>query len=146
MVGTVRQGLGHMFGKDDVRTLEIGDGLGDSDGLIETTGGYIEIQRGNNCIQIRPEYFFVLLYKALENDSDKKEVKKAFAKKLRERNVINNIDNELTDDELSLQALNYGDDFFEFALSIAEGVSNPLIGIIKGIRVITKIAKKHIGG
>lgn len=107
--------------------------------FIEEQGGYIEIQRGNNCLQMRPEYFFILLYKATDSESEKEKIRKEFAKQLREHNEATDIEDIHTDSELSELALQYGDNFFELALSIAEGVSNPLIGVIKCIQCLTKI-------
>jgi len=112
--------------------------------FIEENGGFIEIQRGANCIQIRPEYFFILLYQAVDNESDKKEIRERFAKELREHNEKTNIDSIKTDSELNDAALSYGDDFFELAVSVAEGISNPLVGIIKCVQCLGKIAKRKI--
>ena len=109
--------------------------------FIEDKGGYIEIQRGNNCIQMRPEFFFLLLYKAMDSEEDREMIRKEFAKKLREHNEKVDIEDIKTDKELSELALTYGDNFFELALSIAEGVSNPLVGVIKCIQCFTKVAK-----
>ncbi len=112
--------------------------------FIEDEGGYIEIQRGTNILQMRPEYFFILLYKASGTNEDKETIRKEFAKKLREHNENVDIDDILTDSELSQRALEYGDNFFDLALSVAEGVSNPLVGIIKCIQCLTKF--KQIKG
>lgn len=112
--------------------------------FIEEKGGYIEIQRGNNYLQMRPEYFFILLYKASDDEEDKRIIRENFAKKLRKHNEDTSIDEIKTDKELSEIALSYGNDFFELAKSIVEGVSNPLVAIISGIQCISKIAKKSI--
>ena len=110
--------------------------------FIEDKGGFIEIQRGNNVIQTRPEYFFILLYNALESDSDKETIRIEFVKQLKMRNEDDGIDEIKTDKELFDMALSYGEDFFDFAQSIAEGVANPLVGIIKCVQAITCFAKK----
>lgn len=112
--------------------------------FIEENGGYIEIQRGQNCLQMRPEYLFILLYQG-DNENEKKKVREEFAKKLRMKNEAENIDNILTDEELSARALELGDDAFEFLVDLAESVSSPLVGMIKGIQLIGKFAKKKMG-
>ena len=111
--------------------------------FIEDNGGYIEIQRGYNCIQIRPEYLFILLYQASQTEREKEEVRKQFAKKLREHNEKTDIEDILTDSELSERALSYGEDFFDFAKEVAKGLSNPLVGIIGAIQCITRIVRKR---
>ena len=74
--------------------------------FIENNGGYIEIQRGNNLIQIRLEYFFLLMYEDC-SDCEKKKIKKELVKKLKNLNKseeINDAENkmELTKQVLSL--------------------------------------------
>lgn len=110
--------------------------------FIEENGGYIEIQRGYNCIQIRPKYLFILLYKATDSEKEKETIRKEFTKKLRKHNKDDNIEDILTDRELSERALSYGEDFFEFAKEVADGLSNPLVGIISSIQCLVKVAKK----
>lgn len=114
--------------------------------FIEEKGGYIEIQRGSNCIQIRPQYFFILLYLAIEDEDKKKDTRKAFAKKLKERNNDYEMKEIKTDDELAEAALQTGGDFLEFVDELltdaAEAVSHPLLFTIKGIRRIAKVIGK----
>lgn len=112
--------------------------------FIEKNDGYIEITRGNNYIQIRPEYFFMLIYKSTDSEKDKEKIRKAFVKKLKEHNENTNIDDIKTDKELSELALSYGGDFFELAKSVAAGVSNPLVGVIQCIQTLTTVTKKMV--
>jgi hypothetical protein len=110
--------------------------------FIEEKGGYIEIQRGGNYIMIRPEYLFILLYNASGTDDEKKKIREEFAKQLRERNEKEDIDNIRTDAELHARVWEIGDDFLEFAKSVAGGLSNPVVGIISGIQSLVKIARR----
>ena len=110
--------------------------------FIEEKGGYIEIQRGQNCIQMRPEYFFILLYNGVEDENDKKKIREEFAKKLRGINESNNVNGGLTDNEVSKMALELGDSAFDILRELANGIQNPLIGIIDGIQVLGKIVRK----
>lgn len=112
--------------------------------FIETNGGYIEIQRGKNVIQMRPEYLFMLLYYGVEDEKEKKKIREHFAKKLREHNETVDIDNIPTDNELSKRALALGDTAFDFLLDFAEEISNPLVGVIKGIKALSNVAKEHL--
>lgn len=102
--------------------------------FIEDSGGYIEIQRGGNCIQMRPEYFFLLLYRGTESDTDKKKIRNNFVEQLRKRNETDNIDMIKTDDELEALAIAHREEIFDFLIDTVEGFSNPLIGILKHVK------------
>lgn len=108
--------------------------------FIEENDGYIEIQRGNNVLQMRPEYFFNLLYMGIDV-SERKKVRDKFVKKLKEKNekANQNIFEPQTDAELNMAALELGNDAFDFLIDVIDGISNPLIGIMKGLKVIGKI-------
>lgn len=41
------------------------------------------MQYGSNVIQIRPEYFFLLLYNGISDETDKAEIRKAFVIELK---------------------------------------------------------------
>ena len=110
--------------------------------FIEDQGGYIEIQRGNNRIQIRPEYFFILLYKAVDEESDREKIRNEFAKKLRERNESEDIDNILTEKEMFEKALSYDGNRFELIKEILKNIQNPLVGIISCAQVLYEDKKR----
>lgn len=57
---------------------------------IEDHGGYIEIRRSGNYIQIRPEHYFMLVYEGLEENEQKK-CRKELVKKLQKHNKNNEI-------------------------------------------------------
>ncbi|SDB25454.1 hypothetical protein SAMN02910317_01240 [Ruminococcaceae bacterium FB2012] len=113
---------------------------------IEENGGYIEIRRGGNSIQIRPQYFFVLLYLGMEDENAKKNTREAFAKELKEKNKEFEMTEIKTDDDLTQAALKTGGDFLEFVDELlsdaADAVSHPLMFTIKGIRRIVKVIGK----
>ena len=58
--------------------------------FIEDHGGYIEVQRSGNVIQIRPEYYFMLIYEDL-NETDKEKCRKSLIKELHRQNIKNEI-------------------------------------------------------
>lgn len=58
--------------------------------FIEDHGGYIEVQRSGNLIQIRPEHFFMLVYEELDNEG-KKECRKKLVKQLQKKKKNNTI-------------------------------------------------------
>lgn len=58
--------------------------------FVEEHGGYIEIQRSVNLIQIRPEHFFMLMYEELNNEG-KKECRKKLVKQLQKKEKNNTI-------------------------------------------------------
>lgn len=110
--------------------------------FIEEKGGFIEIQRSNNVIQIRPEYFFILLYQATESEEEKEKIKFELVKKIKECNENMCMGDIKTDKELSAAALSYGDDFFDLAVSVAESLPVPIAGIIKCFQGIFKVIKR----
>lgn len=57
---------------------------------IEDHGGYIEIKRSGNYIQIRPEHYFMLVYEGL-GESDQRKYRKELVRELQARNKHNEI-------------------------------------------------------
>lgn len=58
--------------------------------FIENHGGYIEVQRSGNVIQIRPEYYFMLVYENLD-EKGKEKCRKELSEELRKHNAGNDI-------------------------------------------------------
>ena len=116
--------------------------------FIEEHDGYIEVQRGMNVLQLRPEYFFSLLYLGVESDEEKEKIQKVFIKKLREKNELYDVDSILTDKEMTDLIINTGEEVLDFFEELAECIDNPLVAILKGIRKIGKVIKRknEIGG
>lgn len=82
--------------------------------FIETHGGYIEIKRGQNTINIRPEYFFMLFMENL-NEKEKEKCRKDLVDRLNEANV-NNADS-MTNSKL-LNSLSKTENKFDIILDI----------------------------
>lgn len=57
---------------------------------IEDHGGYIEVKRSGNYIQIRPEHYFMLVYEGL-GENDQRKCRKELVKELQKRNKHNEI-------------------------------------------------------
>ena len=59
--------------------------------FIQEKGGYIDIQLGSNVIQIRPEYYFWLLYEGIEDEAIKSTIRKNIAEQLKKYWTVSNI-------------------------------------------------------
>lgn len=110
--------------------------------FIEENGGFIEMQYGSNVIQIRPEYFFLLLYNGISDEPEKAKIRKAFAIELKNKNKINDISLIKTDDDVNKIALDLGESTLDVLESLAEGITNPLVGIIKCLKLGAKLLNK----
>ncbi len=114
--------------------------------FIEDNGGYIEIQRGRNCLQMRPESFFLLLYDGIEDETEKKKVRLEFIKRVKEHNNEVDLSTIKTNDDLNKIALSQFDDFMEIMEDVAEGIQNPMLMVIKCIKKIASVGRKRIEG
>ena len=110
--------------------------------FIEENGGFIEMQYGSNVIQIRPEYFFLLLYNGISDEKERAKIRDAFAIELKNKNKINDISSVKTDDDVNRIALDLGESTLDVLESLAEGISNPLVGIIKCLKLGAKLLNK----
>lgn len=110
--------------------------------FIEENGGFIEMQYGSNVIQIRPEYFFLLLYNGISDETEKTEIRKAFAIELKNKNKINDISLIKTDDDVNKITLDLGESTLDVLESLAEGITNPLVGIIKCLKLGAKLLNR----
>lgn len=79
--------------------------------FIEDCGGYIEIQRGSNVIQIRPTYYFMLFYENL-SDQEQEKCRKALEKELKRDSK-----------DLEIPSLQSKRDTLNHILGIAENVT-----------------------
>ena len=100
------------------------------------------MQYGSNVIQIRPEYFFLLLYNGISDKTERAKIRKAFAIELKNKNKINDISSVKTDDDVNKIALDLGESTLDVLESFAEGISNPLVGIIKCLKLGAKLINK----
>ncbi len=101
--------------------------------FIEENGGYIEIQRGNNCIQIRPEYFFVLLYESAGNESEKKKIRAHFNRELKRKDKKNKSISIETDKELIATAISVGSAIIGILQAMPEILNGPLGQVFKAV-------------
>jgi ribosomal protein L24 len=109
--------------------------------FIEERNGYIEIQRGENIMIMRPEYFFMMLYYGVDSEEEQAQIRKKTTEFLRRKEKMNEADSIQTDDEINSRVLELGESTFDLLESVAEGISNPLIGIIKCLKLGTKLLK-----
>lgn len=101
---------------------------------IEDCGGYIEIQRGSNIIQIRPAYFFMLFYEGL-TERDQEKCRKALEKELKNQSKK---DIEIPAIESKRETLNHLLSITENVTSIIGNVlslfsDNPLVSVYNSI-------------
>lgn len=111
--------------------------------FIEDHNGYIEIQRGSNVLQMRPDHFLILLYLGIDDEKEKEKVRNNFIKALKTKNEKSSVDDIYTDAELMNKVLEIGDEVFDFFEFVAEGVDNPMLTIVKSIRCIGKLVSKR---
>ena len=108
--------------------------------FIEENGGYIEIQKGTNYLQMRPDYFFMLLYQATVSEKDKQRIKKEFCKALKQKNK--EIEEIETDDDLFRNVINWADLLVDIAKTVAEVKSLPVFATLAVVKTITGAIKK----
>ena len=103
--------------------------------FIQENGGYIDIQLGTNIIQIRPEYYFWLLYEGINDEAVKNRIRTEIAVKLRERNENEDL-YSIADSEESLreQLFNGSDTLLEVIIDVLESIEHPLIALFKGTK------------
>lgn len=100
--------------------------------FIEDHGGYIEVQRSGNVIQIRPEYYFMLIYEDLDEDG-KKKCRKDMAETLRKHNRENEIKEAVTHIEVLKCAGKIAKLGIDVLFSINEMSDNPLFEVLRAI-------------
>lgn len=113
--------------------------------VIEEHDGYIEIQRGANVLQMRPSHFFVLMYWGIEDDEERKYIKKKVIAELNAKNIDDNLDESCDDTKMIDKIIGIGDETLDFFENVVDGVTNPALLLIKGIRTIGKIVKRNKG-
>lgn len=101
--------------------------------FIEDCGGYIEIQRGSNVIQIRPVYYFMLFYEGLD-EKEQERCRKALEKELKKQSK----DIEIPSWESKRETLNHVLGITENVTGIIGNVlglfsSNPLVSVYQSI-------------
>lgn len=97
---------------------------------IENHGGYIEIQRSGNIIQIRPEYFFMLMYEDL-GEKEKKSCRKELENQLQRHNKANEIKEAKTTLDVVRQVGKLGKISLGIFANIGTVMDSPLMEIFK---------------
>lgn len=99
---------------------------------IEDHGGYIEIKRSGNYIQIRPEHYFMLVYEEL-SETDQKKCRKELEKELRKYNK----ENEIPEGKSARDVMKIVVNIAKFGLNVFSAIEsasgNPLWSILKVI-------------
>lgn len=106
--------------------------------FIEENGGYIDITRGANYLQMRPEYFIVLLCQTYS-----KKDKEQIIVKLKEENEKIDFTDYKTREERSEDALDIAKNFFDFVTELPNPLS-PLFAVLKGAKLVTNIIKNNL--
>jgi len=99
--------------------------------FIQEKGGYIDIQLGSNVIQIRPEYYFLLLYESIESDEEKTAIRLAIAEQLKKCNENNDFGIAESDENLKEQIFDGTDTLLEVIITALESSESPTMAIFK---------------
>ena len=99
--------------------------------FIQEKGGYIDIQPGSNVIQIRPEYYFLLLYESIESDEEKTAIRLAIAEQLKKCNENNDFGIAESDENLKEQIFDGTDTLLEVIITALESSESPTMAIFK---------------
>lgn len=103
---------------------------------IEQAGGYIEIQRKGNYIQIRPEYYLMLIYENLAIDQQK-EAKDQLIKEIQKYNKDQRIPDYSTKAEMINQLLNTAGNITSIIAAVIKTLDSPLATAIKSIKAFS---------
>lgn len=107
---------------------------------IEEKGGYIKISHSDNLMTMRPEFFFLLIYYGLDSENDREKIKKELAKAIKEKSE-DDFDCIKTDSEVNKRAIELGVSTLDLLETVAEGITNPLVGIIKVLKLGSNLLK-----
>ncbi len=106
--------------------------------FIEEKGGYIEVQRNSTCIQIKPEYLFMLLFEA-SNEDDKEKIEK----ELRRHNGDDHIESYESRYERINHILGIVENSLGILGNVSELSSNPLASVVKYVFSKLDVLKKE---
>ena len=99
---------------------------------IEDHGGYIEIKRSGNYIQIRPEHYFMLIYEEL-SEVDQEECRGELEKELRKYNKGNAIAEAQSPKDVMKNVISVAKLGLNVFSAIESASGNPLWGILKAV-------------
>ena len=96
--------------------------------FIEENGGFIEVQRSGNYIQIRPEYYIFLIYESVDENKQK-----LILRELQEKNGPLPVSQ---DDKVEMinHVLSMTDNGLAILASLIDKIDSPLTMALKGIR------------
>lgn len=97
---------------------------------IENHGGYIEIQRSGNVVQIRPEHFFLLMYEGMD-EKEQKNCRKELERQLHLRNKENTLPASENIMDIVKRVGTLGKVSLEILSALSTVVDSPLLDIIK---------------
>lgn len=101
---------------------------------IEQNGGYIEVQRTGNYIQILPEYYILLLYETVD-DKKKKKMTEELTRELNKKNPATPISVE-TKKEFINHVLGITENGIGLLAALVDKIESPLTAALKGIKTI----------
>lgn len=99
---------------------------------IENHGGYIEIQRSGNVVQIRPEHYFMLMYESTGTEEQRK-YRKALVNELNSRNKNNAIPEPVSPQEVFKLVVSLGTGGIDSLASVMGIVESPLWETVKSL-------------
>lgn len=99
---------------------------------IENNGGYIEVQRSGNVIQIRPEHYFMLMYANADTEGQKK-YRKAIVKALNSHNTENTVPEPKSPLEVLKQIVSLGTSGIGTLASVMGIIESPLWETVKSV-------------
>ena len=101
---------------------------------IEDSGGYIEVQRSANFIQIRPEYYIFLVYESC-SQKQKDVLVKQITKELNKRNPKESVSIQSRQDMIN-HFLGITENSLSILASLIGMIDSPLLVAIKGLRSV----------
>lgn len=99
---------------------------------IEENGGYVEVQRSGNYLQIRPEYYLFLLFDS-SDEQDRKKILKEVTKKLNKRNLSTPISIE-SKAEMVSHILGIAENSLSILASLIDSIDSPLAIALRGLK------------
>ena len=99
---------------------------------IEDSGGYIEVQRSANFIQIRPEYYIFLVFEKCD-DKQKDALLKQITKELKKKNQKEEVSIQSRQDMIN-HILGIGENSLSILANLIGVIDSPLLIALKGLK------------
>ncbi|WP_288919354.1 hypothetical protein, partial [uncultured Eubacterium sp.] len=96
--------------------------------FIEENGGFIEVQRSGNYIQIRPEYYIFLIYESVDENKQK-----LILRELQEKNGPLPVSQDDKVERIN-HVLSMTDNGLAILASLIDKIDSPLTMALRGIR------------